>query len=855
MPGWPPVEHDDAQNDIIGGNSDLFGLGGTCTAANENYGFGNPAGSCKRPSGSNLIFGGSGTQLDREGFGDTSPQGHANNSDVIVAQNGEIIRLVGTDHNYGVGDNGVAVAPSGFLKFNYDNYTASLPLAQQAWIVVRGVSLLDYTPGGPDLANQPGPLVSGDIGGNTVPANAAAGITTGTLQRGSEIHAEAGDAFIYGGPADDVIFGGGQNDTIITGYGDNWVSGGRGDACIIGGGGRCFASRDSSSYGEPLYGIDKIPAGQISELITTPGNVQQAVINQQNAIKYTSLLYPYNWDPTSSGGTLPTFSTGCKQNQLCPHYQPRFGHNIIYGGWGGGVIHGGPGQSALSGSEAPGALHGTVFETAYTNNYNLNGDQLNAAPIQSDWYHPFNPGNPMGWVPLGANLHGNAGRATQIGKAVYFNTEDPRRKIMLNGDGTNCIWAAGSTWQSCAFNWFLNFDPTDPALPLDTKWFQGTTCSNGAQCPSDPVTGDKAIFGDLGNDWIVAGMGRVRVYGGWGNDVIDVRASMNVDGGLNDGPVPNPDGVTFGTPAWESLAYGGAGQDILFAGTGGDRLIDWVGNHNSFYVPFSQFGMPAVSRTLQPFLPEFLYALSKSDGADPTLGIRYGGVPARNGEPFGELSLVLQHDDAWHQQVGPPFNEMPENLGGTGIDVMKTANVRPFLSPGTDPPAGSLTARVSLPSGVGVNLPSGTNTPGSSAVPLYVTGAPGASVSYTFTEGAFTTSGTGVLNQKGVFGASVDVSTFPDGTIIVTVTLTGGGAATTTLMSTMGKNSVPPPPPGVSVPVFANIANSFVYTLTIAGQVGSIANVVMTDAGTPLPNVANGMDVIGSTGTLSLPRT
>src|SRR5258708_31699845 len=142
--------------------------------------------------------------------------------------------------------------------------------------------------------------------------------------------------------------------------------------------------------------------------------------------------------------------------------------------------------------------------------------------------------------------------------------------------------------------------------------------------------------------------------------------------------------------------------------------------------------MPAVSGTLQPFLPEFLYALSKSDGADPTLGIRYGGVPARNGEPFGELSLVLQHDDAWHQQVGPPFNEMPENLGGTGIDVQKTANVRPFLSPGTDPPAGGA-ARLSLPSGQGVNLPSGTNTPGARSVPLFLTGTPGASVAFKFT--------------------------------------------------------------------------------------------------------------------------
>src|SRR6266849_9695979 len=187
-------------------------------------------------------------------------------------------------------------------------------------------------------------------------------------------------------------------------------------------------------------------------------------------------------------------------------------------------------------------------------------------------------------------------------------------------------------------------------------------------------------------------MGRVRVYGGWGFDLIDLRASTVVDNALNDIPVPNSTGSNggAGTPAWEALAYGGAGQDIYFAGTGGDRLIDWVGNHHSYYVPFSQFGMPAVSRTLMPFLPEFLYALSKSDGADQTLGPRsdafcagsmgtanpacgayprYSGATARNGEPFGELGLVLQHDEAWHQQSGPPFNEMPENLGGTGIDI------------------------------------------------------------------------------------------------------------------------------------------------------------------------------------------
>ena len=60
------------------------------------------------------------------------------------------------------------------------------------------------------------------------------------------------------------------------------------------------------------------------------------------------------------------------------------------------------------------------------------------------------------------------------------------------------------------------------------------------------------------------------------------------------------------------MVYGGEGQDILFAGTAGDRLIDWVGNHNSYYVPFSPFGMPTVSRTLQPALMSYLYELSEA---------------------------------------------------------------------------------------------------------------------------------------------------------------------------------------------------------------------------------------------------
>src|SRR5205823_10439587 len=57
-------------------------------------------------------------------------------------------------------------------------------------------------------------------------------------------------------------------------------------------------------------------------------------------------------------------------------------------------------------------------------------------------------------------------------------------------------------------------------------------------------------------------------------------------------------------PSYEDLAFGGAGRDVLLANTGGDRLIDWVGEFDSYLTEFAPFGMATVSRTMQPQLPE-----------------------------------------------------------------------------------------------------------------------------------------------------------------------------------------------------------------------------------------------------------
>ncbi|MEE8543024.1 MAG: hypothetical protein V3S94_04140, partial [Gammaproteobacteria bacterium] len=109
------------------------------------------------------------------------------------------------------------------------------------------------------------------------------------------------------------------------------------------------------------------------------------------------------------------------------------------------------------------------------------------------------------------------------------------------------------------------------------------------------------------------------------------------------------------------------------ANTGGDRLIDWVGEFNSYITPFAPFGMFTVSRTLQPQLMQFLYDLSESDGADPTRFLDTGSGEFRNGEPEGELGLVLQKDQDWHDQTGAPDDPQAGNIPGGKRDVLKSA--------------------------------------------------------------------------------------------------------------------------------------------------------------------------------------
>ena len=293
-----------------------------------------------------------------------------------------------------------------------------------------------------------------------------------------------------------------------------------------------------------------------------------------------------------------------------------FANDIIYGGLGNDSIHGGAGEDAISGAEAP--------ILSYVNNYNQAGVKI-AGPIESDYSHPVNPGNVLGYSPTTT-------------KFALYDANDPLRKILLTPAGALSKTGSG-------LEWALNFDENEG--PLDAKWAVGTAY------PAVPTDGDDDIFGDLGHDWLVGGTGRDSIWAGWGDDLINADDKLTTGGGLNKTPDTNP--------SWEDFAYGGAGLDVLIANTGGDRLVEWGGEFNTFVVPYNPFGAPTVNRLFAPDLEAFMLALSKSQGADQTLQAQYGSDAARNGEPFGELAMVRQSDAGWGDQHGGPRDPQGPN--------------------------------------------------------------------------------------------------------------------------------------------------------------------------------------------------
>ena len=127
------------------------------------------------------------------------------------------------------------------------------------------------------------------------------------------------------------------------------------------------------------------------------------------------------------------------------------------------------------------------------------------------------------------------------------------------------------------------------------------------------------------------GSGHDHLWGGYGADYLDVRprSTSSVPGIV---PTSDPEtwfqlagaeashnGVVYG-PRGIDYLYGGWDQDSLQANEGdngpviGDRLLDWGGSYNGYYLCPATFGDWVSTRSIAPGLIAFLQTLSWGDG-------------------------------------------------------------------------------------------------------------------------------------------------------------------------------------------------------------------------------------------------
>jgi Ca2+-binding RTX toxin-like protein len=709
------------QDDLIGGNSDLFGLDTPGLADDQN----DPL----RPDGSDVIFGGAANTVrmarnDYVGSGefggvDDDPQivladRHARDADVIVGDNADIFRLVEVEND-----------DTSFLTFNYDAFDAA---RGDLRIVPRGVLLLDYTPD-PDLES----LGAGDL-----------------------VHGESGDDLIHGETGDDVLFGESDDDDVIGEKGDDWISSGTGEDGILGDDGILFSSRNSEDYGEPLYGIEAVD--EVDKLIRTPGNIQRAIIQEADRLNKSVDLVAFEF-----GGNDVVFGG--------------LDDDFIHAGEGDDAISGAEALPFYYSLEQVAGIDGNDLLLAQRDLLDPDAEptvplsDLLSPPAQIDFVTPFNPGNALYFEKfresefalydefhprrkimldeLGqavntfrdgmtleyqaiTTLHAIFGDnlvipATEfevliskpsgqedfttvtVGPGVFGTKEELRDAInqaiadvgldrsveaILEDGDLRLILIKGSPNRDVAvrvevtdvFPYLLNFDHTEGRL--DERWDR----TDDIPLPTD---GDDRIFGDTGNDWIVGGSGRDRMYGGRGDDLLNMDDNHDTTAGLwPDTPGPKPhdpprDELDNDLPdafqAYSDITYGGAGRDVLILNTGADRAIDWVGEFNSYLTPFAPFGAFHISRNLSPHTETFLLDLSKADGADQTVPdrVRFEADqvidpriddpdPLRNGEPYGELGMVRQQDIDWNDQTGGPDDPQAGNLQGPRI-IMRRA--------------------------------------------------------------------------------------------------------------------------------------------------------------------------------------
>jgi Ca2+-binding RTX toxin-like protein len=641
--------------------------------------------------GNDTILGNTGNDILIGGQGSDQIFGGAGDDDLIGGHNVPGGDDAGDALDGGAGNDVIAGDNASIIR----RHDAISPLYR----TLTGTAIYDLTTGLPLVngASQLNP--SGALGRDVVLFDHST--TTPASKYGNDV--------IAGGANNDVIFGGLGNDVIMgdgsvipsptfhlvpssdtTTDGDDYVEGNGGNDVIFGGLGQddlIGGSSDLFGLTSPAMrpdGSDSIYGGNGVDLsINTPGDTSatghardsDAIVGDNGdvyrLVNGAASYLTFNYDNYGPLKIIPRavqlldYSFGGATSDIggADLLHGEAGDDFIYGGPGNDVmfgegqddnmfggagsdrIYGGSGEDGILGDDGI-LLTSRNGLTEQLNNLgtpNAQFDSTTPGPFTGAWLYITGrlnkSANLLAWSQGGNDviygglgddfLHGGAGDDAISGaeaQAAFYNE--------LPVTNTNPLAYNSVTRKFVAYdannpmkkipNFLLNFDAID---------------STGVKIED----GKDHVFGDDGNDWLVGGTGDDRLFGGVGDDLMNADDNLDTAGGLNN----QPDAPLF---ADRDFVYGGDGLDVLIANTGGDRMFDWIGEFNSFIVPFSPFGEPTVNRTPNPHVQQFIRDLGREAGADPTR-------PGAN----GELGLFVQGDPQWQSNTGAPRDPQPGN--------------------------------------------------------------------------------------------------------------------------------------------------------------------------------------------------
>jgi len=234
-------------------------------------------------------------------------------------------------------------------------------------------------------------------------------------------------------------------------------------------------------------------------VIYTPGNVQYATINVANALKKTVDLTPWNLDPTSGVGAYLNPST----------VVPRYANDVIYGGLGNdGCMVG----RATTPSQGPRPCRCLIPDLRHHDQRpQRRGAQRLYSPVQHRDMLRYNVDDPTGW---------HRDRTRRSGEFALYDEYDPLRKIELIVAATDATLVgqafkdqAGIT-PSNRGDFFMNFNAVYGNGVGEGIYRAGGVTPDGVTYLATYDDGADRIFGDLGNDWMVAARDATRPTAG-----------------------------------------------------------------------------------------------------------------------------------------------------------------------------------------------------------------------------------------------------------------------------------------------------------------------------------------------------